>query len=143
MYSLQFPTFTEYQYAMDSMDRTGVISNSKVWSWLLYGRLPESIYVVPQYTTVEVEASGKNRYLTDVTVRGIEPANITVSLATAATLTLKTIGMGSATSSNTAYATAAIVGDVLTITAVAAGTAVITVKDKANDTMYTVTVTVA
>ena len=51
--------------------------------------------------------------------------------------------MAKATASNTAYATATVSGETLTITGVAAGTAVVTVYNKDNDVMYTITVTVA
>lgn len=142
-YVLQFPTFTEYDYVMSMCDRDGVIRQNQVFTWLDYGKLSESPTVVPNYSTVVVEPSSRNRYLRDVTVIAIPPITYTVSLAAAATLTITNPAIGTATSSNTAYATASIVNGTLTITGVAAGTAIVTVYDTNNDLMYTITVTVA
>lgn len=143
VYVLQYPSFTAFDLVTGMCDRDNVITNSRIYNWLIYGKLPESLSLTPQYAQVYSEANGKNRYIHDVTVEPIPSGVSTVSLAAGSTMTITNPLIVSATSSNTAYATATVLDGVLTITGVAAGTAAITVKDKANDLMYTITVTVA
>ena len=67
----------------------------------------------------------------------------TIPLAAAAEATLTIPGAYFVSSSNTAYATATVASQVVTITGVAAGTATITVLDRNNKTAAVLTITVA
>jgi phenylpyruvate tautomerase PptA (4-oxalocrotonate tautomerase family) len=58
-------------------------------------------------------------------------------------MTITNPGMVTGTSEDTAIATVTITDGVATITGVAAGTTTVTIKDKANDNMYIIGVTVA
>lgn len=142
-YVLQYPSFTAFDLVVNTCDRDGCIKNSQFYNWMLFGKLPQSVNVTPSYAQQFLTADGYNRYIQNVEVNPIPPSVSTVSLATSATMTLTAKQMAKATSSNTAYATATVSGETLTITGVAAGTAVVTVYNKDNDVMYTITVTVA
>lgn len=142
-YVLQYPSFTAFDLVVNTCDRDGCIKNSQFYNWMMFGKLPQSVNVTPSYAQQFLTADGYNRYIQNVEVNPIPPSVSTVSLATSATMTLTAKQMAKATSSNTAYATATVSGETLTITGVAAGTAVVTVYNKDNDVMYTITVTVA
>lgn len=142
-YVLQFPTFTQYDLLVSMADRDNIISTSRVFTWLLYGKIGESTTVQPRYTQVSVEPSAKNRYLTDVIVDPIPTITYGVTLAASATMTISNSAIGTVSTSNSSVATTSYSDGVVTITGVAAGTAVITVKDVSNDNMYIINVTVA
>lgn len=142
-YVLQYPSFTTFDLVVNTCDRDGCIKNSQLYNWMMFGKLPQSVNVTPSYAQQFLTADGYNRYIQNVEVNPIPPSISTVSLATSATMTLTAKQMAKATSSNTAYATATVSGETLTITGVAAGTAVVTVYNKDNDVMFTITVTVA
>lgn len=141
LYVLQYPNFTTFDYAISMVDRDGAISQNKLYNWLLFGKLPESVNITPEYAEV-YQVPGRRGYISSVTVEPIPPGVGTVALAAGATMTITNPKIESAESSNVAYATATVSNGTLTITGVAAGTAVITVKDKANDLVYTITATV-
>lgn len=141
-YVLQYPSFTAFDLVLNTCDRDGTIKNSQLYNWMMFGKLPQSVNVTPTYAQQLLTADGLNRYIQNVEVNPIPAAVSTVSLATSAKLTLTVKQIASAISSNTAYATATVSGDTLTITGVAAGTATITVYNKDNDVMFTFTVTV-
>ena len=142
-YVLQFPTFTEFENAIQICDRDGVISRSQVFYWLDYGKLKESPTVAPTYIDQNIEPSGRNRVLEEVFVSAIPQNTYSVKLAATATLVINNPSAHSAVSSNTAYATVAVANGVVTITAVATGTAVVTIKDIDSNTIAVVNVTVS
>lgn len=142
-YVLQYPNFTTYDLAVDMCDRNNSIRNSQTYSWLMYGKIGESISVSPSYTEEYRMANAYNRYIHDVTVEPIPAGVSSVKLAAAATLTITNPLIKTATSTNTAYATATVDNGTLTITGVATGTATIKVFDGNQDLMYTITVTVS
>lgn len=142
-YILQFPTFTQYEQTVSVCDRDGSISRSPIFTWLMYGKLPETTTVVPSRVDQSITPSAKNRYLEEVIVKGISAVTQTVTLAVGATLLISTIGVGSVSSSSTSIATGEVSDNIITITGVSAGSAIITVKDTSNDLMYTVNVTVS
>ena len=142
-YVLQFPTFTQYEQTVSICDRSGYISRSPIFAWMMYGKLPETTTVVPSRVDQSIIPSAKNRYLEEVIVKGIAEVTQDVTLAVGATLTITSIGVGSVTSSNTSITTGIYADNLITITAVAAGSAVIKVFDTANDLMYTINVTVS
>ena len=143
LYVLQYPNFTTYDLATSMCDRDGSIKNSQLYGWLMYGKLGESITLTPLYDQVYSTPAAKNRYIQDVTVEPIPSGVASVTPATGATFTITNPRSKSATSSNTAYATATVVDGILTIKAVATGTATVKVFDKNQDLMYTITVTVS
>ena len=143
LYVLQYPNFTTYDLATSMCDRDGSIKNSQLYGWLMYGKLGESITLTPLYDQVYSTPAAKNRYIQDVTVEPIPSGVASVTLAAGATFTITNPLSKSATSSNTAYATATVVDGILTIKAVATGTATVKVFDKNQDLMYTITVTIS
>lgn len=144
-YVLQYPNFTALHYAEEICDRDRTITRNPVFNWLMYGKLPESVTLYPGYTDVYEVADAKNRYISDVTVKAIPPSVLSASIAVDGTVTItdSNISASRTSSSDTAVATVEFAEGVLTITGVAAGTAVITVRNAASDLMYTVNVTVA
>ena len=120
-------------------DATGTLA----FNWMLNGQLGQNVQSLPTYFQQVVKASSKNRYLASVTVAAIPALRGTIPLATAAEATLTIPGAYSVSSSNTAYATATVASQVVTITGVAAGTATITVLDRNNKTAAVLTITVA
>lgn len=142
-YVLQYPNFTTERLAKDMCDMDGCISQSQVFNWLLYGKLPESIAIQPTYQTEYVRPDGLNRYISDVTVLPIPPFSSTVQLAVGGVMEVTIPGEGSATTTDPAIATENFVDGKLTITGVAAGTATITAIDKFSNVMGTIAVTVA
>lgn len=142
-YVLQFPTFTEFQNAIQICDRDGAISRSQIFYWLNFGKLKESPTVAPTYVDQSVQPSAKNKILNEVFVSAIPQNTYSVTLATSATLVINNEAAYSATSNNAAFATVAVASGVVTITAVAAGTAVVTIKDIDNNTIAVVNVTVS
>ena len=119
-------------------DATGTLA----FNWMLNGQLGQNVQILPTYFQQVVKAS-KNRYLASVTVAAIPALTGTIPLAAAAEVTLTIPGAYSVSSSNTAYATATVASQVVTITGVAAGTATITVLDRNNKTAAVLTITVA
>lgn len=144
-YVLQFPTFTEFENLINICDRDNAISRSQIFTWLTYGKLSESVTVVPLRVEQSITASGSRRYLDEVIVEPIKPSTATVTLATGATMTLTVTGVGKVESSAPAYATAKLSTSTktVTITGVAAGTSVVTVYDTNNDLVTTITVVVS
>lgn len=142
-YVLQYPSFTAFDLAVNTCDRSGSIRNSQLYNWMMYGKLPQSVNVTPTYYQQYLTADGANRYIDNVEVNPIPSSTSTVTLATGAALTFTAKQLASATTSNAAYATATVSGETVTITGVAAGTATITVYNKDNDVMFTFTVTVS
>lgn len=142
-YVLQYPNFTTERLAKDMCDTDGCISQSQVFNWLLYGKLPESITVQPAYQTVYVRPDGLNRYISDITVSPIPPFTATVQLAVGGVLEVTIPGEGSATVTDPAIATENFADGKLTITGVSAGTVTVTVIDTFSNTMGTIEVTVA
>lgn len=142
-YVLQYPNFTAYDYAARFANRDNAVSSNPVFNWLIFGKLPEQVTVDPAYYDEYFRASGQNKYLGELTVKAIPVNKLTASLAVAATMTITNNTATTATSTDAAIATATITDGVVTITGVAAGTATVTVKDRSNDTMYIVEVTVA
>lgn len=142
-YVLQYPNFTALNYAESMCDRDNTITKNPVFNWLQYGKLPESIAIYPSYSIQYDAPDGKNRYISDVTVFPIPTATMAITVAEGATSTITNPLISSAQSTSDATATATVAqGGVLTITGVAAGDATVTVYDKANDLIYTITVTV-
>ena len=120
-------------------DATGTLA----FNWMLNGQLGQNVQILPTYFQQVVKASSKNRYLASVMVAAIPALRGTIPLAAAAEATLTIPGAYSVSSSNTAYATATVASQVVTITGVAAGTATITVLDRNNKTAAVLTITVA
>lgn len=142
-YVLQYPNFTAFDYAVRMCDSDGCIRNSQIYSWLMYGKLPESETVYPSYALQNVVADARNRYLSDVTVIPIPVTNSATTLAVGDTFTINNSLIGGATTDNASIASVSVLGTTATITGVAAGNASITITDKANDPAYIVSVTVA
>jgi uncharacterized protein YjdB len=142
-YVLQYPNFTAYDYAARFANRDGAITSNQVFNWLIFGKLPESITGEPAYYDEYFRATGRNRYISEFTIKAIPTNNITASLAVGATMTITNPSMVTGTSEDTAIATVTITNGVATITGVAAGTTTVTIKDNANDNMYIIEVTVA
>lgn len=137
---LQYKNVTTESYSKGfCKDVTGTLA----FNWMLNGQLGQAVQVVPTYFQQVVKASSKNRYLTSVTVAAIPALTGTINLAAAATAALTIPGAYSVSSSNTAYATATVANQVVTITGVAAGTATITVLDRNKKTAAVLTITVA
>jgi uncharacterized protein YjdB len=142
-YVLQYPNFTAYDYAARFANRDGFVTSNPVFNWLIFGKLPESQTVEPAYFDEYFRANGQNRYISEFTVKAIPVNNLTADIAVGGTITITNPVIVSVTSSDEAVATASVVNGVVTITGVAAGTTTVTVKDRANDNMYVITVTVA
>jgi uncharacterized protein YjdB len=142
-YVLQYPNFTAYDYAVRFANRDGVVTSNPVFNWLIFGKLPESQTAEPAYFDEYFRPNGRNRYISEFTVKAIPVNNLTATLAVGATMTITNPVIETVTSSDVAIATAAVVDGVVTITGVAAGTTTVTVKDRADDTMYIIAVTVA
>jgi hypothetical protein len=142
-YVLQYPNFTAYDYAARFANRDGVVTSNPVFNWLIFGKLPESQTVEPAYFDEYFRANGQNRYISEFTVKAIPTNNLTADLAVGAVMTVTNPGMVASITTDPAIATVSITDGVATITGVAAGTATITIKDRANDSMYVIVVTVA
>jgi uncharacterized protein YjdB len=142
-YVLQYPNFTAYDYAARFANRDGAVTSNPVFNWLIFGKLPESQTVEPAYFDEYFRANGQNRYISEFTVKAIPVNNLTADIAVGGTITITNPVIVNVTSSDEAVATASVVNGVVTITGVAAGTTTVTVKDRANDDMYIIAVTVA
>jgi hypothetical protein len=140
---LQYPALRTFSCEVDNRDPNGAVANNIVTSWMLYGKLPQTVFTKPEYREQLIVASGANRFLSSVTIDAIPTTVVTVSLAAAATLKISNSQAVSATSSDAAVATAAISSGIITITAIAAGTSTITVEDVNSDSIYVIEVTVA
>lgn len=144
-YVLQFPTFSEFDYVMGINDRDGAISRSQVFYWLDYGKLKEIINVTPSYQEISVEASGKNRVLDEVIIEPIPALTQSVTLAEDATLTIIVPNVGNIQTTNGSVASGGWTksDNKLVITALATGSATITVYNTDNDLILTINVTVS
>jgi hypothetical protein len=142
-YVLQYPNFTAYDYAARFSNRDGYVTSNPVFNWLIFGKLPESQTVDPAYYDEYFRANGQNRYISEFTVRAIPTNNLTADLAVGGVMTVTNPNSVAVVTTDPAIATATITDGVTTITGVAAGTATITIKDRANDNMYVIVVTVA
>lgn len=137
---LQYKNVNSESYSKSfCKDVTGTLA----FNWMLNGQFGQNVQILPTYFQQVVKASSKNRYLASVTVAAIPALRGTIPLAAAAEATLTIPGAYSVSSSNTAYATATVASQVVTITGVAAGTATITVLDRNNKTAAVLTITVA
>jgi len=144
MYIFQFDTFTALDYALDFCNRDDVIAKNPVFNWLEYGKLPEAVTVYPSYGLQFITADGQNRYIQSVTALPTPTANISVDLAVDATSTFTFSGAKAVTSSDTSIATATLVDGVVTITAVASGTATVKITNgTSSNVVAIITVTVA
>lgn len=139
---IQYPFYTTESLVHTTCNRGGVF-NSPLYNWLLFGKLPERVVAPSIYYTRFVTPSAKNRYLSEVVVRAIEPSTGTVTLAVGATATYTIPEASSVTTSDSAIATATITSGVVTVTGVAAGTSTVVIKDQFDNTISTITVTVA
>jgi hypothetical protein len=142
-YVLQYPNFTAYDYAARFANRDGYVTSNPVFNWLIFGKLPESQTVDPAYYDEYFRANGQNRYISEFTVRAIPTNNLTADIAVGGVMTVTNPNAVAVVTTDPAIATATITDGVTTITGVAAGTATITIKDRANDNMYVIVVTVA
>jgi hypothetical protein len=142
-YVLQYPNFTAYDYAARFANRDGAVTSNPVFNWLIFGKLPESQTVDPAYYDEYFRANGQNRYISEFTVKAIPTNTLTADLAVGGVMTITNPTSITAITTDPAVATATIASGVTTITGVAAGTATVTIKDRSNDNMYVITVTVA
>jgi hypothetical protein len=142
-YVLQYPNFTAYDYAARFANRDGYVTSNPVFNWLIFGKLPESQTVDPAYYDEYFRANGQNRYISEFTVKAIPTNNLTADLAVGGVMTVTNPNAVAVVTTDPAIATATLTSGVVTVTGVAAGTATITVKDRANDNMYIIVVTVA
>jgi hypothetical protein len=142
-YVLQYPNFTAYDYAARFANRDGYVTSNPVFNWLIFGKLPESQTVDPAYYDEYFRANGQNRYISEFTVKAIPTNNLTADLAVGGVMTVTNPNAVAVVTTDPAIATATVTSGVTTITGVAAGTATITIKDRANDNMYVIVVTVA
>jgi hypothetical protein len=142
-YVLQYPNFTAYDYAARFANRDGYVTSNPVFNWLIFGKLPESQTVDPAYYDEYFRANGQNRYISEFTVKAIPTNNLTADLAVGGVMTVTNPNAVAVVTTDPAIATATLASGVVTVTGVAAGTATITVKDRANDSMYVIVVTVA
>jgi hypothetical protein len=142
-YVLQYPNFTAYDYAVRFANRDDAVTSNPVFNWLIFGKLPESIVADPAYADEYFRPNAQNRYISEFTVRAIPVNTLTADLAVGGAMTITNPLITTATTADAAIATATVVSGVATITGVAAGTTTITLKDRANDNMYIITVTVA
>jgi hypothetical protein len=139
---LQYPTYKTFTCEVDNRQVASVPQNI-VTSWMLYGKLPQTVFFNPTYRDYTVIADGANRYLSSVTVSAIPTTKMTVSLAAGATLTIGNAQAVNGVSIDEGIATVSIASKTITITGVAAGTTSVTVSDTNNDLIYTIDVTVA
>jgi hypothetical protein len=142
-YVLQYPNFTAYDYAARFVNRDDAVTSNPVFNWLIFGKLPQSFSEDPAYYDRYFRPTGQNRYISEFTVKAIPTNNLTADLAVGGVMTVTNPSSIAAVTSDPAIATATITSGVTTITGVAAGTATITIKDNANDSMYVIVVTVA
>jgi hypothetical protein len=142
-YVLQYPNFTAYDYAVRFANRDDAVTSNPVFNWLIFGKLPESIVADPAYADEYFRPNAQNRYISEFTVRAIPVNTLTADLAVGGAMTITNPLITTATTADAAIATVTVVSGVATITGVAAGTTTITLKDRANDNMYVITVTVA
>lgn len=142
-YVLQYPNFTAYDYAARFANRDGAVTSNPVFNWLIFGKLPESQTVDPAYYDEYFRANGQNRYISEFTVKAIPTNTLTADLAVGGVMTITNPTSITAITTDPAVVTATIASGVTTITGVAAGTATVTIKDRSNDNMYVITVTVA
>jgi uncharacterized protein YjdB len=142
-YVLQYPNFTAYDYAARFANRDDAVSSNPVFNWLIFGKLPESQTADPAYYDEYFRPSGQNRYIAEFTVKAIPVNTLTTDLAVGGTMTITNTVITNATSADEAIATVTVTDGVATITGVAAGTTTITIKDRSNDNVYIITVTVA
>jgi hypothetical protein len=142
-YVLQYPNFTAYDYAARFANRDDAVSSNPVFNWLIFGKLPESITADPAYYDEYFRPNGQNRYISEFVVKAIPVNTLTADIAVGGTVTVTNPVITTATSGDDAVATVTVVNGVATVTGVAAGTTTITIKDRSNDSMYVITVTVA
>jgi hypothetical protein len=142
-YVLQYPNFTAYDYAARFVNRDDAVTSNPVFNWLIFGKLPQSFSEDPAYYDRYFRPTGQNRYISEFTVKAIPTNNLTADLAVGGVMTVTNPSSIAVVTSDPAIATASITSGVTTITGVAAGTATITIKDNANDSMYVIVVTVA
>jgi hypothetical protein len=142
-YVLQYPNFTAYDYAARFANRDGAVTSNPVFNWLIFGKLPESQTAYPAYYDEYFRPTGQNRYISEFTVKAIPTSNLTADLAVGGVMTITNPDAVAVVTTDPAIATATVTSGVTTITGVAAGTATITIKDRANDSMYVIVVTVA
>jgi hypothetical protein len=142
-YVLQYPNFTAYDYAARFVNRDDAVTSNPVFNWLIFGKLPQSFSEDPAYYDRYFRPTGQNRYISEFTVKAIPTNNLTADLAVGGVMTVTNPSSIAVVTSDPAIATATITSGVTTITGVAAGTATITIKDNANDSMYVIVVTVA
>jgi hypothetical protein len=140
---LQYPFVNGTSFIVNNCLSCDNVKNSPVYNWILFGKIAESAYATPTYNPVITVPSGKNRYLTEVMTTAIPASSATVELAVNGILTITIPQSAKVISSDTAIATATILGTTTTITGVAAGTATITISDDRNTTISTIVVTVA
>lgn len=135
--------FIDTEFLSKSLCNYDGTLSSPLYNWLLYGQIPTNVSAAPTYSTQNIEATGKNRYLASIYISRIPVVAISATLAAAATATFTFDGAYTVTSSNTGYVTAAISNGVVTVTGVAAGTSVVTITDISSNVIATITVTVA
>jgi hypothetical protein len=139
---LQYPTYRTFTCEVENRHLTSIPQNI-VTSWMLYGKLPQQVFVNPSYRDVIITPDGANRFLSSVTVSAIPTTKVTVELAAGATLTIGNAQASSVVSIDEGVATASITSGTITITGVAAGTTSVAVSDVSNNLIYTIDVTVA
>jgi hypothetical protein len=108
----------------------------------LEGCLGENPVVTPSNNTQVITPSARNRFLNSVTVTAQNPAYYTSTISGTGTDTVTINGASKVASSDTAVATATLAGTTVSITGVAAGTAVISVFDVAGALIATIYTTV-
>jgi hypothetical protein len=140
---LQYPFINASNFTVTSCLSTDVIKCNPVYNWLLYGKIAETGYSTPEYQTVTTLPSGKNRYLSSVVTTAIPASSGTVSLAVGGELILTIPQSVKVETSDVAIASAEITNEATTITAVAAGTATVTISDSVGNTISTIDVVVA
>lgn len=138
---LEYPNINAESYALNLCNRDNVLC-SPVYNWMMYYKLPTDISVNPKYTKNIITESAKNRYLRSVEISAINPAVIEVTLAANATATFNFTGISTAETSNATFATVDVENGVAKVTAVAAGTATITIYDSTKNIIATITVTI-
>lgn len=137
---LNIKNFTSEDYALSFCAE---VKDNVVQNWLLFGQLPENPVAIPTAEIIHITPNAKNRYLQSVTMLAVPALVSTATIAIGATATYTLNQAKYVEVSNDAVATVTLTNEVLSITGVAAGSTIITIKNANKDTIATITITVS
>lgn len=137
---LNVRSFTSEDYALSFCTE---VRDNVVQNWLLFGQLPENPVATPTAEIIHITPSAKNRYLQSVTMLAVPALVSAATIAVGATATYTLNQAKYVEVSDTTVATVTLTDEVLSITGVAAGSTIITIKNANKDTIATITITVS